>query len=239
MEIALEGADAAVIAIDGIAVPPYPFASWVLAPAVRIDLAVRAPGEGVVAYLVDRRGDQPMRLARITGVGPPREAKPFEPRPLRAGRIPVPDIAAAEHLAFEFAAGAPTVPVGDAGIGPYLGPICSSFDDFWTINGSAWPGRDHARIPPPLAVLERGRSYRFSLRNLSKLAHPIHIHGHSFTVLGSDRQPLPVHHADTVMLAPGETVDVAFVADNPGDWMFHCHVIEHQETGMMAYLRVA
>jgi FtsP/CotA-like multicopper oxidase with cupredoxin domain len=41
-----------------------------------------------------------------------------------------------------------------------------------------------------------------------------------------------------VLLRPEETVDVAFVADNPGDWMLHCHVLEHQETGMMAYLRV-
>jgi len=36
-----------------------------------------------------------------------------------------------------------------------------------------------------------------------------------------------------------DTAEVAFVADNPGDWMFHCHVIEHQETGMMGYFRVA
>ena len=49
-------------------------------------------------------------------------------------------------------------------------------------------------------------------------------------------QSLPVHHADTVLLLPEETVEVAFVADNPGDWMFHCHIIEHQETGMMGYL---
>lgn len=238
MEIALEGADAAVVAIDGIAVPPSPFTSWVLAPAVRIDLAVRAPGEGGAAHLVDRRGDEPLRLARLIGVGPPREAAPFDPRPLRAGRIPEPDVAAARHLAFNFAAGAPTAPVGDSGLGPFLGPICSSSDDFWTINGAAWPGRDHARIPPPLAILERGRSYRFTLANKSKIVHPIHIHGHHFKVLRSDQRSLPVHHADTVLLLPEETLDVAFVADNPGDWMFHCHVIEHQETGMMAYLRV-
>jgi FtsP/CotA-like multicopper oxidase with cupredoxin domain len=37
---------------------------------------------------------------------------------------------------------------------------------------------------------------------------------------------------------PDETAKVAFVADNPGNWMFHCHVVEHQENGMMGYLRV-
>jgi FtsP/CotA-like multicopper oxidase with cupredoxin domain len=239
MEIAVEGADAAVIAIDGIAVPPFPLRGWLLAPAMRVDLVVRAPGEGAAAHLVDRRADPPLSLARLVGEGPPRPPRAFDPRPLRAGRMPEPDLAA-ERLDFDFTTGgaaAEIAPVDDAG-GPFLGSICLSSDDFWSINGNGWPGGDQAKLPPPLAVLQRGRSYRFRMRNASKIAHPIHIHGHSFKVLASDRQALPVHHADTVLLLPEETIEAAFVADNPGDWMFHCHVIEHQETGMMAYLRV-
>ena len=58
-------------------------------------------------------------------------------------------------------------------------------------------------------------------------------------MLRSSKQDLPVHHADTVLLLPGEEADAAFVADNPGNWMLHCHVIEHQENGMMAFFRVA
>jgi FtsP/CotA-like multicopper oxidase with cupredoxin domain len=131
---------------------------------------------------------------------------------------------------------APTIALG----GPLpIGPLCLSSDDFWAINGTAWPDREHSRIPPPLALLDRGRSYVFRLKNGSQLIHPIHIHGHSFKVLASDQRAFPVHHADTVLLMPEETVDVAFVADNPGRWMFHCHVIEHLETGMMGYVEVA
>jgi FtsP/CotA-like multicopper oxidase with cupredoxin domain len=44
---------------------------------------------------------------------------------------------------------------------------------------------------------------------------------------------------DTVLLAPDETVEIAFVADNPGDWLFHCHVLEHMQAGMAAVFRVA
>jgi FtsP/CotA-like multicopper oxidase with cupredoxin domain len=44
---------------------------------------------------------------------------------------------------------------------------------------------------------------------------------------------------DTVPIAPKETVEIAFVADNPGDWMLHCHVADHQVSGMMTVLRVA
>lgn len=240
MEIAVDGADAAVIAIDGIAVPPFPLGGWLLAPAMRVDLVVRAPEEGGVAHLVDHRAEPPLPLVRLAGDGPALPSRRFDPRPLRSGRIPEPDLAAAETLDFAFmAGGAKAVSPVDGGEGLFLGSICTSSEDFWSINGTGWPGGDHSRIPPPLAVLERGRSYRFRMKNASQIAHPIHIHGHSFMVLRSDRQALPIHHADTVLLLPGETVEAAFVADNPGDWMFHCHVIEHQETGMMAYLRVA
>jgi FtsP/CotA-like multicopper oxidase with cupredoxin domain len=46
-----------------------------------------------------------------------------------------------------------------------------------------------------------------------------------------------VHCADTVLVTPKERVEIAFVA-SPGDWMFHCHILEHIETGMMGYIRV-
>ena len=42
-----------------------------------------------------------------------------------------------------------------------------------------------------------------------------------------------------MLIAPKERVEIAFVADNPGDWMFHCHILEHQLGGMMGTLRVA
>src|SRR5262249_41050375 len=69
MEIALSGADAAIIAVDGIALPPIALDSWLLGPAMRLDLVVRAPTEGGEAVLVDRREDEPVRLARLIGVG--------------------------------------------------------------------------------------------------------------------------------------------------------------------------
>jgi FtsP/CotA-like multicopper oxidase with cupredoxin domain len=77
------------------------------------------------------------------------------------------------------------------------------------------------------------------LKNETPLAHPIHIHGHAFELLGSTKLERPPHHTDTLLLLPEEQAEVAFVADNPGDWMFHCHVIEHQESGMTGYLKVA
>ena len=68
--------------------------------------------------------------------------------------------------------------------------------------------------------------------------HPIHLHGHTFKVLSSSKRDLPVHYADTVLVSPKERIEIAFVAA-PGNWMFHCHILEHLETGMMGYFRVA
>ena len=240
IEIAVDGTDAAVVAIDGIGLTPFALDGWYLPPAGRLDIVVRAPAAGGVARLVDRGLDPAVPLARLVGQGPAGPGGGFDPRPLRAGRIPEPVLDAAERRVFTFAradAAAPAA-VDDPTGGLLIGSLCLSADSLWSINGAGWPGRDHSEIPPPLAILERGRSYVFELKNASRIMHPIHIHGHSFKVLRSNQRNLPVHHADTVLLLPDETVEVALVADNPGKWMFHCHVIEHQEAGMMGYVEV-
>jgi FtsP/CotA-like multicopper oxidase with cupredoxin domain len=242
MEIAVVDTEAAVIAIDGIAVPPFALESWLLGPAMRLDLVVRAPAEGRIARIVDRRLEEVVPLVSLVGTGTAPATMPFDPAPLRAGHIAEPRIDGAERLDFIFALAGenrPAVVADDPLSALGLGSLCLSSDGFWTINASTWPGVGQSELPPPLARLALGRSYVFRLRNASKLMHPVHIHGHTFKVLRSDKRPLPVHFADTVLLLPEETVEVAFVADNPGNWMFHCHVIEHQETGMMGYVQVS
>jgi FtsP/CotA-like multicopper oxidase with cupredoxin domain len=241
MQIGIEGAEAAIIAIDGIAVTPFPLVSWPMAPATRIDVVLRAPQTGKVARLIDRSTPDPVQLAHFSGIGDGKPKRPFDPAPLRAAIIPEPDLETATRLSFvlQRTDTGQSVFAPDDLLGGALDALCLSSKTFWTINDQAWPDRDHSRLPPPLAILDRGRSYVFTLKNDSEFSHPLHFHGHTFKLLSSDKQSRPVHHTDTLLLLPHETAEVAFVADNPGDWMFHCHVIEHQETGMMCYLRVA
>jgi FtsP/CotA-like multicopper oxidase with cupredoxin domain len=241
MKIGVKGAEAAIIAVDGIAVEPFPLTLWEMGPAMRIDLALRAPQEGGRASLVDISQSAPLELAHFASKGGARRASKFNPAPLRAARIPEPDLNNATRLNFTFDAsesGQALLLVTDA-IGASLSSLCLSTKTFWTINERAWPDQRNPKIPAPFGVLDRGASYIFCMTNKSQFSHPIHVHGHTFRLLGSDKQRLPTHHTDTLLLLPEETVEVAFVADNPGDWMFHCHVIEHQETGMMGYFRVA
>ena len=105
----------------------------------------------------------------------------------------------------------------------------------WTVNGVAATGH----VMDPLLKLARGRTYVLALDNDTAWHHPIHLHGHSFRVIA--RNGKPTRHRewqDTVLMAPRERAEIAFVADNPGDWMFHCHIFEHQAGGMMGVIRV-
>ena len=86
----------------------------------------------------------------------------------------------------------------------------------------AWPGSD------PL-VVKLNQRVRVSLANLSVDSHPIYFHGHRFWVVGTDGE-LPKEArcpGVTVNVPPGSTRTIEFVADNPGDWAFHCHKNHH------------
>jgi FtsP/CotA-like multicopper oxidase with cupredoxin domain len=92
----------------------------------------------------------------------------------------------------------------------------------------------------PLLSLRLGRSYLLEFVNETSWHHPMHLHGHVFRVMTKNgKEVLPAQWADTVLLDPDSRAEIAFVADNPGDWMLHCHVLEHQATGMSAFVRVA
>ena len=109
----------------------------------------------------------------------------------------------------------------------------------WAINGMSMTGDGQTGMKP-LLTLERNRSYVLTLRNDTAWWHPMHLHGHSFRVLSRNGKSVPHRQwADTVLMPPNETADIAFVASNPGDWMLHCHVTDHQVSGMMAILRIA
>lgn len=239
LEVGVEGAEAAVVAIDGHAVVPFPLATWRMGTAMRLDLVLRTPADGATVRLIDWRVAEPWTIATLVARGEPTRRAAFDPAPLRASRVAEPDLAGAETLRFEFAstAAAAAVAATDERF-PGIDDLCLSDRTFWSINRTTWPADGHNALPPPLAVLRRGATYVFELANTSKQFHPIHFHGFAWRFLSSDRQDLPSHLADTMLLVPRERRRVAFVADAPGDWMFHCHLIEHQETGMMGYVRV-
>lgn len=79
-------------------------------------------------------------------------------------------------------------------------------------------------------VVKTGDRVRIRFGNVMMSTHPIHIHGHEFLVTrkGGKRLPPAAQSSEvTVLVAPGETRDIEFIADNPGDWALHCHKSHH------------
>ena len=109
-------------------------------------------------------------------------------------------------------------------------PKINTMLDFnlWTINSRAFPGVD-------AMVAARGDKVRIRVGNLTMTNHPIHIHGHSFEVTGTDGGWVPPGARwpeVTVDIAVGQMRSVEFVASAPGDWTFHCHKSHHTMNAM-------
>jgi hypothetical protein len=105
--------------------------------------------------------------------------------------------------------------------------VMTDFNTF-TFNSRVWPGT------APL-VVRRGQRVRVRLGNLSMDSHPIHLHGYQFEVTGTDggRVPPAARYRETTVNVPvGATRDIEFVADVPGDWIFHCHKSHHTMNAM-------
>ncbi|HEX5994953.1 MAG TPA: multicopper oxidase family protein [Jiangellales bacterium] len=102
---------------------------------------------------------------------------------------------------------------------------------FWTINGHPFPD-------VPMFVVGEGDVVRMRISNHSGEVHPMHLHGHHAVVLGRDgvRATGTAWWVDSLNVANGETYDIAFVADNPGIWMDHCHNLRHAAEGLVAHL---
>ena len=245
----------AVVAIDGQPVAPHaPEGGLVtLAPGMRIDLVLDMAGKaGSRVAVIDRFYEgMDYRLVELAYADEAlRERAPDWPLELPANPLPEPDLATAERHEVTFNGGMMGEMVmaemggsmgSDRG-GGMMGMMgggmmgMSRPSGLWFVNGVAADGP----VSEPVLTFARGRSHVVAMTNATAWHHPIHLHGHSFRVISRDGRPtLRREWQDTVLMAPRERVEIALVADNPGDWMFHCHILEHQAAGMMGVVRVA
>jgi FtsP/CotA-like multicopper oxidase with cupredoxin domain len=106
-------------------------------------------------------------------------------------------------------------------------------------HGKVWAFNGIVGMPEkPLKVFGLGKTVKVRIVNRSAWPHAMHFHGHHVReVAHSARDPLP-HWRDTALVERGEEVTVAFKAHNPGKWMLHCHMLEHQAGGMSTWYQV-
>ena len=206
------------IAIDGLyAREPLPLDRFEIAPGNRIDLDVTLPATVALdAMVVDRFWPSaPNTLATVRTDGAPVPTPRFR-SPARA-RIPRYRESLNAPVTTEFLLNARRG---------------GSFGIEWTINGHAYP--DHAHVPLPLARWSRVRFVNQSAR-----LHPIHLHGMFFRLLARNGSVIDEpFFRDTVLVHAHEIVDIGVVPLDEGEWMMHCHILEHAEAGMMTMLDV-
>jgi FtsP/CotA-like multicopper oxidase with cupredoxin domain len=215
--IDLGGLRASLIAVDGQGVVPVEGSRFDLALAQRIDLRLALPpGGGAYPILALREGDRARTgivlatpgatVARLAGQG---EAS--------AGRL---------TLALERQLRPPAPPPSRPADRNLTLDLTGDMATYvWGLDGRAYPDG------PPLAVA-RGERVEIRMRNRTGMSHPMHLHGHVFQVVAIGAERFAGALRDTVLVPPDEAVTIAFDADNPGRWAFHCHVLYHMEAGM-------
>ena len=226
-----------IVAHDGQPTTPQqpPAGQILLGPGMRADLLLRCDAAADSLPVVDHRNPaHPVELLRLAYDGNVESvAAVGAPEPLPANPTRLPDASGAETLQVVLAGG---MMQGMGGGHDMQGGA------IWTINGQSMvhsPGASHLG-EAPLFSLALGRSYRLVVRNESDRWHPLHLHGIAMLVVAENGQAAAGKRwADTLLLAPKGSAEALFVADNPGLWMLHCHILQHQESGMAAVVAIA
>jgi FtsP/CotA-like multicopper oxidase with cupredoxin domain len=246
MALRIEGHRPIVVALDGQPCEPHEpqDGRLLLGPAMRVDVVIDMQGEPGQRYRVvdDFYADLAYELTQLAYDGAPAIKSRFAGTPLELPRNPLPDpnVATAERHELILQGGMMSGGMMGGGMMNGMGGVGSSDSApaVWAINGTSMTGDGHAGMPP-LYTLKLGQGCVLTMRNETAWWHPMHFHGHSFRVLTRNGTPVPHRQwNDTVLLPPKENVEIAFVADNPGDWMLHCHVTDHQMAGLMTVLRI-
>ncbi len=235
-DLETEGLAGWIVALDGMPLEvPMPLdGSFPLAPAQRADLIVDVvAGAGDVASLVSVERDGAFGLARFEVTGAASDARrqgvvPLPPNPL-------PDLTGVEDAplhrmvlqggAMRWLEGAR---IGDTEM---TGRELAQLGRFWALNGDA------ERPAKPFLDTSLGSLHRIEFVNETAFPHAMHLHGHHFRLVLEGGALGPWR--DTVLIERGQTRQIALMADNPGDWLLHCHMLGHAASGMMSWFRVA
>lgn len=216
--VEFDGIEVTLLTVDGNPVAPLKLRTLPLAIAQRADVMMRMPDDGRAVPVVARG----------------------EGRTLQTGVILRPSGAAVKKIPMNGEMAAPAVGLAlekELRASEPLAnrPVDRSVPVDLTGNMAAYIwGMGIFGLEAMPVTVEKGERVELVMRNTTMMSHPMHLHGHSFQVVEIDGQRLSGAIRDTVLMPPQATVKVAFDADNPGMWAFHCHNLYHMEAGMFA-----
>ena len=237
MFLGLPNLSARLIALDGHPIAPRDIETHLIGPAQRADVVIDVPRDSdeVHGLMVDPGNGEWVQIATFRPEGDPVATVEGDVRPLPDwGTLAAPDLAAPQRETLLMEGGAMRG-IGDA---TYRGERMSASElaangMVWVFNGVA-DGKE-----APMFRATRGRTVQIEMINRTMFPHAIHVHGHHFRILSRDGTADPYEYVrDTVLIGGDASVEIAFVADNPGQWMIHCHMLSHQASGMMGWFEV-
>src|SRR6266478_4206305 len=210
-----------VVATDGHPVRPVRGSRLPLAIAQRLDVLIDLPGNGAYPIFAQVEGKRARTGIVLAASGAPVSRLASE----TAENAPPVDLSLERRLeaVTPLAPRAPDVThrvILAGAMAPYA----------WSLNGEYWPN-----VTP--LMIARGQRVAIEMLNHTMMAHPMHLHGHAFQVMALNGAPRSGAVRDTVLVPPMGSVTIAFDADNPGRWAFHCHNLYHMMTGMMTEVR--
>lgn len=242
MEFAFPGLTAQIIAIDGqpLSAAQQPDNAVTLAPAQRADLIIDVPVNDTKEFVINEVSTgKPLAAALVVVSGEPIRARVKEPGSLILPANPLPhdlDMNDAMSVDLLMEGGA----MGQLREASYHGQM---FDlrSLVMEKGKAWAFNGEAGTTvSPLFKAPLGRVVTVNMVNDTRWPHAMHIHGHHFRVIQKNGSPVSNSPwRDTELMQPGDKTSIAFVADNPGKWLFHCHMLEHHMAGMGTWFDVA
>ena len=210
-----------VVAADGHPVRPVRGSRLPLAIAQRLDVLIDLPGNGAYPIFAQVEGKRTRTGIVLAASGAPVSRLAAE----AAENAPPVDLSLERRLE----AVTPLAPrAPDATHRVILAGAMAPYT--WSLNGEYWPN-----VTP--LIIATGQRVAIEMLNHTMMAHPMHLHGHAFQVVALNGAPLAGAVRDTVLVPPMGSVTIAFDADNPGRWAFHCHNLYHMVTGMMTELR--
>jgi FtsP/CotA-like multicopper oxidase with cupredoxin domain len=210
-----------VVAVDGHPVRPVRGSRLPLAMAQRLDVLIDLPGNGSYPIFAQVEGKRARTGIVLAAAGAPVSRLAAEV----GENAPPVDLSLERRLeaVTPLAPRAPDVThrvILAGAMAPYV----------WSLNGEYWPNVTPLMITP-------GQRVAIEMQNRTMMPHPMHLHGHAFQVVAINGAPLAGAVRDTVLVPPMGSVTIAFDADNPGRWAFHCHNLYHMTTGMMTEVR--
>ncbi len=209
-----------VVATDGHPVHPVAGKSFPISLAQRLDILIDLPNVGMFPILARLEGGR-----QQTGIVLATASAPIS-RITENGRdTPAVDnsLEARLNAANPLPPHAPDI-VRTINLGGDMKPYA------WTLNDGYW-----SNIEP--VMLRKGQRVEIDIINNTMMAHPMHLHGHTFQVVAIDGRPVQGAVRDTILVPVMGRVRIAFDADNPGRWALHCHNLYHMMTGMMTEFR--